>query len=185
MLSMFTRALIKYFRNIFLPQDEYKSSKTPQPYAEARKLCHLKAAPQNSTDCYVSMQTPSESTRQPSPGIITRGRELEIRADNSASDVDSGNDYVISRSPQVKINNVRRDFESSLEFGGSLETSLEFGGARETSLDFVGASQVCRRATRSTSPREICSSEAITEGENRLSVGCRNLEAQENKIINT
>lgn len=153
----------------FLTQDEQKSSNIAQPYAQARKLCHLKAAPQNSTDCYVSMQTPEESSKEPNN---TTEKELEVVADET---IDGGNEYMTT-CPQVKINNGRKDFESSLEFGGSLETSLEFGGTRETSLDFVGPSQVFRRA-RSTSPRPTYS-ETIKE-EDRLSMACKRWETQE------
>lgn len=78
-----------------------------EPYMLPKECLHAKAAPQNSVECYVAMQSMNSPL---TPKIVEEG-ELKD---------ESGNHGV----------------ESSLEFGGALETSLEFRAEEGISLDF-------------------------------------------------
>ena len=142
-----------------------KEQRVAHPYTEAR--CHLKATPQNSTDCYITMLSRAEHNPSTKGSSLESGEREEV--DNGgASNFAVGsvpNEY-IQLCPQVKITNEvgghtgdgakeggSSGFESSLEFGGAIETSLEFGGARgTTSLDFAATSKLCHRS-RSLSPK--------------------------------
>ena len=108
-------------------------------------MCHTKAAPQNSIDCYVRMESASETPLSPQEDSGEKEREALV-GDNGERK--SFSESVSQPHPKVTLSDTK--FESSLEFGGSIETSLEFGGTRETSLDFSGANQLCKD---STSPR--------------------------------
>ena len=151
------------------PQMSQKEKRTAEPYSVARSQSHVKAEPRNSTDCYVSMQSPAENNNS----STYHQSSLENGGGGGGGGNEGGgftvgsvpNEYV-QICPQVEItnnsgvstnnsssNNVGKDFESSLEFGGAIETSLEFGAVRGTSLDFAAApSKLCRRS-RSVSPR--------------------------------
>lgn len=112
-----------------------------QNYSEPfRTAKHLSVTPQNSTDCYVSMQSPVSLLGGENQYTVQEKREpvAVISSDGGSNSVDNGKTHQPLR---VKASN--GNMESSLEFGGAIETSLEFGGRKGISLDYAGSSRLC------------------------------------------
>ena len=116
-----------------------------QNYSEPVKANnkHMSVTSHNSTDCYVSMQNPTEAFGQNEYTI--QGLEEQ----DAVLSRDGRNSSTASRNvhPLLKDNASVGDMESSLEFGGAIETSLEFGGTRGISLDYAGPSRLCEGGT--------------------------------------